>query len=74
MTLQRLADLMVSGRCARLRPRAVVVYLCIVARAERGLLSPSRKVLAADTGLDRGTVARALVDLRSCGILHQGRR
>lgn len=73
MTLQRLADLMLAGKCARLRPRAVVVYLCIVARSERGLSVP-RKALAADTGLDRGTVARALADLRSCGLLQHGRR
>lgn len=73
MTLQGLADMMISGKCARLRPRAVVVCLCIVSRSERGL-SSCRKALAADTGLDRGTVARALADLRSCGVLPHVRR
>jgi predicted transcriptional regulator len=73
MNLVGFADLLISGRLARLRSRAQVVYLAVVVRSERGL-STAKKALAADTGLDRGTVARALADLESCGILQRTRR
>lgn len=68
--LERVAADLLAGRLARLRPSAIVVLVAWSARRGAGQ-NCALKCLALDTGLDRGTVSRAVRELQTRGILRR---
>lgn len=60
-----IGEIVVSGTLRGLKPSAVVVLVAALGLAESGK-RPTRKELAAATGLHRNTMSAAVRSLKSC--------